>query len=505
MMIGAVLSQTTDNLSLKTLEEIWVSDHAQSEILSTIQPILSKILLRKDQVLFLDSMKFIALLVSEVYEKVEKEVLCSFTERFLAAAHFTANKYYHSHTFDQKRYLDCVSAILSVWTDCTTQQDLVIPKFTVYTRDFKLHILDAVLQCLQMKSEIKEKLLDQISSLGDIELFVKYTIVGRDFPKHHLHSLSAQPPEDTFRFWLLKHNITSIRSVSEFLSCSKADEDLLSAMCQPFYTLPSISSDNNDVSEEVQPDVNPDTLFFIDRGVGSKVKEKKKSPEKEAMSVENSPPVLAPPEEMIEVAETLNQAETTLKSSDSQDTLTAVTDAAVPTVEVPGLAESCIKIRNQRKPRNKRSTPSSDVIVVKCPKTHSTPKESSPLSELTEEKLASLPDRSSTVRSSRRRNNSEASVTSVGSAASVDSVASRTRNRTRRAAPETLAAITEQEEVLKEKAASGRKLRTPAVRGTPIAKQSTASKRGLSRKVSETIDETPQIPVRKTRSRKLDV
>ena len=102
-MIGAVLSQTTANLSLKTLEEIWVSDHAQSEILSTIQPILSKILLRKDQGLLLDSMKFIALLVSEVYEKVEKEVLCSFTERFLAAAHFTANKYYHSHTFDQKR------------------------------------------------------------------------------------------------------------------------------------------------------------------------------------------------------------------------------------------------------------------------------------------------------------------------------------------------------------------------------------------------------------------
>ena len=102
-MIGAVLSQTNTKLSLKTLEEIWISEHAQSEILSTLQPTLSKILLRKDQTLFLDTMKFVALLVSEVYEKVEKNVLCGFTERFLAAAHFTANRYYHSHTFDQKR------------------------------------------------------------------------------------------------------------------------------------------------------------------------------------------------------------------------------------------------------------------------------------------------------------------------------------------------------------------------------------------------------------------
>ena len=302
-------------------------------------------------------------------------------------------------------------------------------------------------------------------------------------------------------------------------------------MCRPFYTLPSISSDNNEVSEEIQPDVNPDTLFFIDRGVGSKAKEEKtkttseeKSPEKEAMSVDNSPePVLAPVDETIEeeVAGTQDQAETTLTSSDLQDTSTEVTEAtrsehvvevlpteateAVPTSEIvePVVTESCIKIRNQRKPRNKRS--SSNVIVVKCPRTRSTPKDSSSLSDLTEEKLASLPDRPSTVRSSRRRNDSEASVTSVGSAASVDSVASRTRNRTRRAAPETLAAITEQEEVVKEKATSGRKRRTPAVRGTPIAKQSTASKRGQLRKVSETIDETPQIPVRKTRSRKLDV
>ena len=343
-----------------------------------------------------------------------------------------------------------------------------------------------------------------------------------------------------FRFWLLKHNITSIRSVSEFLSSNKADEDLLSAMCRPFYTLPSVSSDDNEVSEEIQPDVNPDTLFFIDRGASSKVKKdekpkdstENKSPEKEAMSVDNSPqPVLAPADETIE-EEVAEQAETTLTSSDLQDTTTEVTEAAQtePAVEVlptasteateaassveaakavetaePEITESCIKIRNQRKPRNKRSTPSSNVIVVKCPRTRSTPKDSSSLSELTEEKLASLPDRPSTVRSSRRRNDSEASVTSVGSAASVDSVASRTRNRTRRAAPETLAAITEQEEVVKEKATSGRKRRTPAVRGTPIAKQSTASKRGQSRKVSETIDETPQIPVRKTRSRKLDV
>ena len=335
----------------------------------------------------------------------------------------------------------------------------------------------------------------------------------------------------------MKHNITSIRSVSEFLSSSKADEDLLSAMCRPFYTLPSISSDNNEVSEEIQPDVNPDTLFFIDRGVGSKAKEEKtkttseeKSPEKEAMSVDNSPePVLAPVDETIEVevADTPEKAETTLTSSALQDTTAEVTEAtqsehavevlptasteateateAVATTETlePELTESCIKIRNQRKPRNKRS--SSNVIVVKCPRTRSTPKDSSSLSDLTEEKLASLPDRPSTVRSSRRRNDSEASVTSVGSAASVDSVASRTRNRTRRAAPETLADITEQEEVVKEKATSGRKRRTPAVRGTPIAKQSTASKRGQLRKVSETIDETPQIPVRKTRSRKLDV
>ena len=310
-------------------------------------------------------------------------------------------------------------------------------------------------------------------------------------------------------------------------------------MCRPFYTLPSVSSDNNEVSEEILPDVNPDTLFFIDRGVGSKVKEEKtqdtndkKSPEKEAMSVDNSPqPVLAPTDETIEeeVTDTQEQAETTLTSSDLQDTSTEVTEAAEsePAVEVlptastgsteateaakavetaePEITESCIKIRNQRKPRNKRSTTSSNVIVVKCPRTRSTPKDSSSLFELTEEKLASLPDRPSTVRSSRRRNDSEASVTSVGSAASVDSVASRTRNRTRRAAPETLAAITEQEEVVKEKATSGRKRRTPTVRGTPIAKQSTASKRGQSRKVSETIDETPQIPVRKTRSRKLDV
>jgi hypothetical protein len=102
-MIGAVLPTTTQTLSLKTLEEIWLSQHSQSDILSTLQPIIAKILLRKDQTLFLDTVKFVALLVSEVYEKVDEKILCSFTERFLMAAHTTVNRYYHSHTFDQNR------------------------------------------------------------------------------------------------------------------------------------------------------------------------------------------------------------------------------------------------------------------------------------------------------------------------------------------------------------------------------------------------------------------
>ena len=102
-MIGAVRATKNHTLSLQTLEEIWKSEHSKTDILSTLQPTLIKILLRKDEALFLDTMKFVALLVSELYEKVDGEVLGGFTERFLSAAHSTANRYYNSHTFDQSR------------------------------------------------------------------------------------------------------------------------------------------------------------------------------------------------------------------------------------------------------------------------------------------------------------------------------------------------------------------------------------------------------------------
>ena len=101
-MIGAVTQRTP--LSLKTLEEMWTSEQSQNDILFVLTPTLTKILLRKDQNLFLDTMKFVAMLVAEVYEKVEKTILCGFTERFLAAANTTSNRYYNSHTFDQSRY-----------------------------------------------------------------------------------------------------------------------------------------------------------------------------------------------------------------------------------------------------------------------------------------------------------------------------------------------------------------------------------------------------------------
>ncbi|XP_063694554.1 uncharacterized protein LOC134826201 [Bolinopsis microptera] len=518
-MIGAVTQRTT--LSLQTLEEMWTSEQSQNDILSALTPTLTKILLRKDQNLFLDTMKFVAMLVAEVYEKVEKTTLCGFTERFLAAANTTANRYYNSHTFDQSRYLDCVSAILSVWVDCTDQQHLVIPKVTVYTRESKVHILDAILQSLHLKSQTKEKLLDQISSLSDVEIFVKYTIIGRASPKHHLHSLSEQPSEDIFRCWLLKHNITTIGSISDFLASSRSDEDLLSAMCRPFYSLPQVLSDSTEVVEDTEPEVNPDTLFYFDRGNHSESREETSKPaedeipEDEKMSVDDSPkPVLAPADTIVGAEATvvenkaeLEEIQPCIENETQSETVAAVEEP----VAEPGLTESCIKIRNRRKGRGNPPipTPESEVIVVKCPTTRPVTPAAEKVDELnmtaplTEETLSSLPDKPSVVRSGRRRRNSGESATSIGSAASVDSIASRTRNRARAPAPESLEVITEHEETAK--ALSTRKLKTPTVKGTPKAKQSTASKRGTSRKVSETIDETPQIPARKTRSRKLDV
>ena len=289
-----------------------------------------------------------------------------------------------------------------------------------------------------------------------------------------------------------------------------------------------------EVVEEVIPEVNPDTLFFIDRGDRSESKkensaENKKKPEEEKMSVEeNIPPVLVEPEPTETESEAVSVATELDRPDDpsSDDRKEAGTVAEIPVEEPvaqpveepvaqlveeavaqPEPSESCIKIRNLRKGRGIPPTPSSEVIVVNVPTTRTaTPavqQESSSSAPLTEERLASLPDKPS-VRSTRRRKNSDASVSSVGSATSVDSIASRTRNRTRIAPPESLEVITEHEEGTKDVAVSGRKVRTPAVKNTPQAKQSTASKRRQP-KISETIDETPQIPVRKTRSRKLDV
>ena len=288
-------------------------------------------------------------------------------------------------------------------------------------------------------------------------------------------------------------------------------------MCRPFYSLPQVLSDSTEVVEDTEPEVNPDTLFYFDRGTPSESKEEtskpveEEIPEDEKMSVDDSPkPVLAPADTIVEVEAT--EIENKAESEEIQPCIENETVAAVeePVAE-PELTESCIKIRNRRKGRGNPPvpTPESEVIVVKCPTTRAVTPAAEKVDELnmtaplTEETLSSLPDKPSVVRSGRRRRNSGESATSIGSAASVDSIASRTRNRARAPAPESLEVITEHEETAK--ALSTRKLKTPAVKGTPKAKQSTASKRGTSRKVSETIDETPQIPARKTRSRKLDV
>ena len=112
-MIGAV-HHSRAHVTLSSLEEIWCSHHADpSTLLTALQPSVLKILVKKEPGLFLDMMKFVAMLVADLYDRMEGGVLEGFVERFLSAAHLTANKYYFSHTFDQNRYHSNVIMIIS--------------------------------------------------------------------------------------------------------------------------------------------------------------------------------------------------------------------------------------------------------------------------------------------------------------------------------------------------------------------------------------------------------
>ena len=90
-------------VSLATLEGIWREKHSDPDILSSLQPTFAQILVKPDHHLFLDMVKFVAMLLTDLYEKVDSEVLGDFVERFLIGAHFTASKYFDKDSFDQNR------------------------------------------------------------------------------------------------------------------------------------------------------------------------------------------------------------------------------------------------------------------------------------------------------------------------------------------------------------------------------------------------------------------
>ena len=99
-------------LSLSTLEAVWKEKHSDLDLLTALQPTLTQILVQPDQHLFLDMVKFVAMLLTEVYEKLGCEVLEAFTERFLVAVHLTVNKYYNKDTFDQNRFISVTVVFL---------------------------------------------------------------------------------------------------------------------------------------------------------------------------------------------------------------------------------------------------------------------------------------------------------------------------------------------------------------------------------------------------------
>ena len=217
--------------------------------------------------------------------------------------------------------------------------------------------------------------------------------------------------------------------------------------------------------------------------------------------------------------------------------------------EEPQESEPCIKIRNTRKSRNKPIAPGSDVIVLKLPTSPAPEKHldtetvcnsDTPLSTtLNEESLATLPGTASLRKRGRPRKISEES------AVSVDSVASRTRQRAKVEQP-LLQVISEEgtkvevASTRKTAKTSARKKQTSKAKSTPKCSSSikeggieerkstpkcsssikeggieerkstpkcssSIKEGGIEERISESIDETPQIPVRKTRSRKLNV
>ena len=346
--------------------------------------------------------------------------------------------------------------------------------------------------------------------------------------------------------------------MSDFLENSKADEDLLSSMCRPFYTLPPTGTDTANQPET--DEVDADALFFIDRGemeikspslsqLVEKVCEMEssdmnKEPEYHGAVVESEPTIESTDtredtyskEECMSV-DTPTETSPTAPLVPPQGTVTSPT-TSTPSgdhTEYPQESEPCIKIRNLRKGRSKPSTPHGDVIVVKLPTTpapesgaalvEDTTENGTTVSEtsntLTEEALASLPDKPSVRKRGRPRKTSEESV------ASVDSVASRTRQRNKveqtplqaisEEAPDKVVHEVDHEvvhevdhEVMisstkKSAKTSTRKIRTPKVKATPKCGSSSVKEGGVTERIAEIANETPQIPVRKTRSRKLNV
>jgi len=627
---------------LSQLEEVWVRCEASPSLLSHLTQCSAKALLGTQSDLT-DLVQFSsAALTTCITTTEDKQGLTQFTERLLSAVHLTSHQHFTSEDFNQSRYLDCIAAILSVWLDLTSS-DVIWPKLWLYNHGSHHHILDTLLQCSNIRTNMIERALQQITSIPSIQLFLRYVLCLRHvtLPRYKLFAISNQPDINIYRLWLIKNNISSSIPILELINSSKHDQHILSALCSASsYTLPSQCEEQPMITEDTLYVTAPleeesaDTMFFIDRGVPeaviedvvnkdilnvtlepalpdsiedlepirinnqkaskkqkacsnviiagssprqtrskrSKVEEaalpaeatvQEKDAEEEIVVEDKAPePIIsvAPAEETAEETmgqDTVKPVESELSALDTLADLAEKVRSRSSSSEVAAGAEEAIQeaaeaIAEAEAVFTKDTVPSptQKTSLEALAETEAiidnalAPEEDSLDATLTDPTPALLPltphnisllnttadtvpaddnvsMTSSLRRSSRKRNSS------AGSEVSVESVASRTRNRKKPGleAVQEMETIAEKDVVVEK---SVKKKQTGRKSGIPIAKASKAKKAKIetvveepvvktpaqksttkkkARKLSNTevVEETPQIPVKRTRSRKLDV